>query len=141
MNYFLNTCILLLLAGTAFAQGTVEVQIPNVGSNKGKVIIMLFNNPEGFPIDREKAYKKVVLSATEGAMSHKFEGLQPGTYAVSITQDENDNGETDRNFIGMPKEPVGASNQASMGKPSFKRSKFDLPDGNQQISIEVAFFN
>jgi len=41
-----------------------------------------------------------------------FPGVAPGRYAVSVFHDENSNGKMDTNFIGIPREGVGASNNA-----------------------------
>ena len=61
--------------------------------------------------------------------------------AISIAHDENDNGEVDTNFVGFPKEPVGASNQSGFGKPSFNRSKFELSQSNPDKTLKMNFLN
>jgi uncharacterized protein (DUF2141 family) len=42
----------------------------------------------------------------------EFPGVAPNTYAVSVFHDENSNGKLDTNFMGIPREGVGASNGA-----------------------------
>jgi len=56
----------------------------------------------------------------------EFPGVAAGTYAVSAFHDENSNGKLDRNFMGIPREGVGASNNAKghLGHRSSMRRRF-----------------
>jgi uncharacterized protein (DUF2141 family) len=45
----------------------------------------------------------------------------PGEYGLSIDQDINDDGRLARNFIGLPKEPAGLSNNL---RPRFSPPRF-----------------
>ena len=138
MKYSIS--ILLLFASTiAFAQTSLTVNIEAVESDEGSIIIALFTSGDGFPADKDKAFRRVRVKASKGPMSHTLTDIPHGSYALSITHDKNDNDEVDRNWIGMPKEPVGASNQKSMGKPSFKRSALTLDSPTQ--SIDIHFMN
>lgn len=50
-----------------------------------------------------------------------------GDYALLVFVDENNNGELDRNFIGIPREPIALSNNyRPKGPPSFNRARFTL---------------
>ena len=55
-----------------------------------------------------------------------FEGIPAGTYALVVLHDENMNGKVDTNWIGIPKEGYGFSNdaKASFSAPSFKDASF-----------------
>jgi uncharacterized protein (DUF2141 family) len=57
-----------------------------------------------------------------------FEGLKPGTYAVSVLHDENANGRLETNFLGIPREGAGISNNASpeFSAPRFNDAAFQL---------------
>lgn len=61
-----------------------------------------------------------------------------GTYAIAISQDVNGNGKQDTNWIGIPKEPYGFSNNAKgkMGPPDFEDAKFELTK-DLVINIEL----
>ena len=131
----------LVAAFAVMAQAKVSVTIEEVESDKGDVYINLFKTDEGFPSEWGKAYKQQKIKAQRGQLSFTFEDVPYGTYAVSIAHDENGNGEVDTNFIGMPKEPVGASNQTGFGKPSFNRSKFELSKSNPTQGLKMNFLN
>ncbi len=65
-----------------------------------------------------------------------FEGLQPGTYAVRLMHDENDNGKLDRNLVGMPTEGYGFSNNPRvMRAATFEEASFELPQEGADIRI------
>jgi uncharacterized protein (DUF2141 family) len=65
-----------------------------------------------------------------------FENLKPGIYAISVYQDIDANGKMNQNFLGIPKEPVGVSNNAEgfMGPPKYEDAKFNL---NSNKTIEI----
>ena len=56
-----------------------------------------------------------------GETTLRFANVQPGTYAIALLHDENDNGKADRVLGMMPREGFGFSNDApvNMGPPSF----------------------
>ncbi|MEM8894495.1 MAG: DUF2141 domain-containing protein [Bacteroidota bacterium] len=125
----------------AVAQHTIEVTVNDIESDKGDIIVMLFDQGDGFPMEMSKALQSVDRKAEKGSMSLKFEGLAPGEYAVSVIHDENEDGQVERNFIGMPKERVGASFQTKFGKPSFGRSKFTVTADQPNAKIGMYFLN
>ena len=69
----------------------------------------------------------------------EFDDLPEGEYAISIFHDENNNNELDTNFLGIPKEGLGASNDARghFGPPKYKDVKFYLKNGSKTITINL----
>jgi uncharacterized protein (DUF2141 family) len=55
--------------------------------------------------------------------------------------DENGDGKLERNFLGVPKEGVGASNDARgrMGPPKWKDARFELKPDGSRIQIHVMY--
>jgi uncharacterized protein (DUF2141 family) len=70
-----------------------------------------------------------------------FKDLPQGTFAVSVLHDENGNGKMDKNFVGMPKEGYGASNNPKKKKraPTFDEAKFSLNSTGQTIEITLIY--
>jgi uncharacterized protein (DUF2141 family) len=60
----------------------------------------------------------------------KVTGVPAGTWAVLAYQDENENGELDRNLIGIPSENYGFSRDArsKFGPPSFEDAAIAVKD-------------
>ncbi len=57
---------------------------------------------------------------------------------MTVFQDLNANGKMDKNWLGIPKEPYGFSNNPKMsfGPPSFKDSLFKVFEG-QKITVQI----
>jgi len=61
--------------------------------------------------------------------------LPPGDYAVVVTQDVNDNGKLDTNFIGLPTEPYAFSNNVhpTLRPPHFEECKVAIAEAAPQV--------
>ena len=106
----------------------VEITITNLKPVTGTLSLSVFKSKEGFPRDAEKAIKRIDLKVTMAIMRTEIT-LPPGTYAISVAHDVNDNKKIDTNFLGIPKEPLGMSNYPKIGQPKFDKAKFELKDG------------
>jgi len=64
----------------------------------------------------------------------------PGAYAISVYHDANGNHEFDQNFIGLPTEGFGFSNNPALriGPPSFEAARF-LAKGDLTITIRLRY--
>lgn len=139
-----SLALLLALLGSRVARAdgaTLTVQIVGLHSDKGQVPCELFLGPKGYPTDPKLAVQKVVSPIVGGQATCAFPGLAPGSYAVAVFHDENANNKLDTNFIGIPREGVGASNDAkgSMGPPPFEKAKFDVGAVDVKLTIHVKY--
>ncbi|XLS28525.1 DUF2141 domain-containing protein [Flavobacteriaceae bacterium M23B6Z8] len=116
--------------------GEINVTVNTIKSKKGQIVFMLFNQDKGFPKETEMAFKKGIVTQFNETASYSFQNIPYGKYAVVVFHDEDSDGEIASNFIGMPKEPVGASNLNRMSKPTFKKCAFDLNEGKKKISLK-----
>ena len=59
-------------------------------------------------------------------------------YSFSFYHDVNSNKKLDKNFIGIPKEPYGFSNNQAgrFGPPNFEDSKIELKE-NTKLQLKV----
>ena len=112
---------------------SITVRVEGANSDKGKMFLALYQDKAAFLKEPFKALKSDI---TDKQCEVIFEDLEAGTYAVSIFHDENDNGKMDTNFMGIPKEDYGCSNNASgfMGPPKWNDAKFEL---TEDISITI----
>ncbi len=103
----------------------ISVKVNGLSSNEGKVFLAIYDTEEDF---LENTFKGTTSSITNQTCEVIFENIPKGIYAISIFHDENDNGKMDTNFMGIPKEDYGCSNNASgfMGPPKWKDAKFEL---------------
>jgi uncharacterized protein (DUF2141 family) len=123
------------------AANSIRVIVVGLRSNNGEVDCALFNSAEGFPGDTSKAIKTVKSKIENEQATCTFVDVAPGDYAVSEFHDENGNGKLDTNFIGMPKEGVGASNDAAghMGPPKFDAARFHYLGGRAVMTIHTKY--
>jgi uncharacterized protein (DUF2141 family) len=132
---------------------TAQVKGENLKYGKLTVIITGFDNEEGkcrFALDNSKAvYEREdtvwigkVLPIVNKQVVVVIDSLQFGEYAVRVFHDENENETIDTNFLGIPTEDYGYSNNVSswFGPPSWERAKFIFNQSEMTIEIEVGSF-
>jgi uncharacterized protein (DUF2141 family) len=123
------------------AENVVHVEISGLRNDKGQMLCALFSSADAFPKKADKAAARLTAKIVERKAVCDFTGVAPGTYAVSVVHDENSNGKLDTNFIGMPREGVGASNDAKghMGPPKFGAAAFHYQGGRLDLKIHVNY--
>lgn len=114
---------------------SLTVNISGLASNEGILMIGLYNKKEDF---LKKQFKGDLVKIENKKSVVIFKNLPKGEYAVSFVHDENNNKKMDTNFLGIPKEDYGCSNNATgfMGPPKYEDAKFQLSD-NKVINIEI----
>jgi uncharacterized protein (DUF2141 family) len=77
--------------------------------------------------------------ATAGVVT--VAGVPPGTYAVQVIHDENDNQALDRPGL-LPTEGMGFSRDAPMrfGPPSWNDARFDLAEPGATVRLSMRYF-
>jgi uncharacterized protein (DUF2141 family) len=118
--------VLMLSSLTGNAQSyDLTVHINNLDSNEGQVLVGLYDSEKTF---LKTSFKGEASTIKNNACTVVFKNVPAGIYAVSYVHDENNNGKMDTNFIGIPKEGYGCSNNAEgfMGPPDWDDAKFDL---------------
>lgn len=119
----------------------VEITVTDLRNDNGKVLLTIYTSEQGFPNEPEKAARYFSSNIKNGKARFNFE-LEPGKYAISVLHDENINQKMDANFLGIPKEGVGASNNATgfMGPPSFEDASFTIDEGGFKQTIKMTYF-
>jgi uncharacterized protein (DUF2141 family) len=136
--------LLVAIALTSHAGAQANSIVVNVGglhSDKGQVLCALFSSVKDFPKNSDNALERTKSDIAQGKAVCEFSGAAPGRYAVSVFHDENSNGKMDTNFIGMPREGVGASNNAigHFGPPKFDAAAFSYAGGRLELVITIVY--
>src|SRR5690242_13711085 len=140
--------LLYLCAATPSSQpmATLTIKITDLRTHKGQLIFGVFRTADGFPTESQKSVNwqiKPADSTDAGADTVTFTcQLPPGRYGASVLHDENKNGKMDKNFVGIPQEGYGVTNNP---KPktrgaTFKESLFTLPPEGATLTISVQYF-
>jgi uncharacterized protein (DUF2141 family) len=138
---FLLPALLILATATKLQAAELTVNIEGLQSNSGKVIVRVYSGKDQWlEDDGHVALAEISLAdwTADSTVTTALE-LEAGEYAVSAYQDEDEDGELDSNFIGIPKEPAGMSNKpkARMGPPKYEDAAFDLPEEGLSIAVEL----
>ena len=119
---------------------TLKLEISGLKNNKGFVLIAIFNSELGFPDKNELAVKKIRVPAQVGKIIYDVNDLVPGTYAIALIHDENDNQRLDTGLFGIPKEGFCFSKGAmgTFGPPSFQAASFvhKAPSSIQNLQVK-----
>ncbi|MBI3477070.1 MAG: DUF2141 domain-containing protein [Acidobacteria bacterium] len=131
----------LLLRGQAAPENLIHVEIAGLRSEKGQVLCALFSSAADFPRRGDKAVAHAGSGISQGRAVCDFPNIAPGTYAVSAFHDENSNSKMDSNFLGIPREGVGASNDAKgrFGPPKFDAASFRFAGGRADLKITLSY--
>lgn len=119
-------------------QAPIYLKITGVSETKGNLMIAIFDAEEGFGND-EYAIQKIVHPVRKKIESIELNELVRGkNYAIAVYHDANNNLRMDKNFLGIPTEKYGFSNNArnTFGLPSFESASFTY--GNSaKLLIEI----
>ena len=134
----------IILVGIMVAGATLftyaqelTVTIKNVKNSDGMILMSLYDTDAGF---MKKELKSLQVTILNGEAVAIFKDVAPGTYAISVMHDANNNKELDSNVFGIPKEGFGFSNDAMgmFGPPDFKKAPFQY-DGKKGVAINLKY--
>jgi len=116
----------------------LAITVKEVRNASGWVLIAVYDSDASF-LKLQLAKAELKAHASKGEVKFVVHDLPPGKYAVTAFHDENDNGKLDKNWLGVPTEGYGFSNEAkgSFGPPKFDRAVFDF-DGKTDKAISFS---
>ena len=115
--------------------GTIQVVVANVRRDVGHVRVDVCT--------RETFLKDCPWSGTasahRGTVVVEIKGVTPGIYAIQAWHDINDNGECDQGLFGIPREPIGFSNDAMTGlsRPKFDHAAFTFTGAPLRLVLHL----
>lgn len=133
---------LIAVAGIGAAQApkpaSLAVSATGLRSTKGKLLACLWRDKVAFPnCPKSKTARRLAIPVTGQTQRFEFPDVAPGRYAVTLEHDENGDGKGGRNFIGMPTEGVGVSNNPG-GMPGWDKSLIDV-SGPAAITVKIRY--
>jgi len=114
----------------------IHVTITDIDNDEGMLYVGLYSSEDTF---LSKLYKGTRSEIKEGKVVVRLKDIPEGTYAVTVFHDENNNQKLDTNFIGIPKEDTGCSNNAKgfMSAPKWEDAKFELKGKTAILEINM----
>lgn len=127
-----------LASGVAQAEpapntATISVNVGPLRSDKGSLACRLHSSADGFPRSVTGTVSLRVKISGDSARC-VFENVTPGTYAILVHHDENDNRQCDKNALGFPLEGYGVSNNRTyaLRPPQWREAKFAVESGKDR---------
>lgn len=120
----------------------IHVKILDIRNSTGAVACALFESSIGFPTEYLHAASRImVIKVRDRQARCDFEDIAPGSYALAVVHDENMNGKLDVNWLGIPIEGYGFSNDASalLGAPSFSAASFPYNGQNLEMTLGLHY--
>lgn len=133
-NLFLLIFALTFTPLTLFGQFSLAIEIDKLSNNEGVVLLELIDGNE-----------QRILGVSQKIENNKciivINNLKPGKYAFKYFHDQNQNNELDTNWIGIPVEGFGFSNNAKgrFGPPSHEKMIFEL-NGETTLICTAMYF-
>lgn len=133
------------LSDIAFAESLcpgIHVKVLNIRNSTGTVACALFESSVGFPAEYLSSATNIMVIKIRRAQARcDFLDIAPGTYALAVVHDENMNGKLDTNWLGIPTEGYGFSNDvtALLGAPSFSAASFLYNGENLDLTISLRY--
>lgn len=139
MKKVLVALFFLAFCHRCLAQGKIIVTVSNVVNDRGVCKTCLFNDATSFD-GKSSALKCVDVKIQNKKAAVVFDAVPPGTYAIAVFHDKNNNNKMDKNFLGIPKEGYGASKNKLpfTSAPTFKDNQFEISAASSlNISIRL----
>jgi len=123
------------------ASGQLTVVVTGFTSDEGRAVIALIDSEETYD-DEGEAYRSAMPAISQGQATAVFDDVAFGVYAIKVFHDANDNRRLDTNFMRIPKESFGFSNDAMgrFGPPRFSEASFEFRSRSQTLEIAVVDF-
>jgi uncharacterized protein (DUF2141 family) len=139
--FALTLAVLAKGALSAEPSGTIRLIITGFKDSQGQVLIGLFRATDGFPAIEKNQFILLALPIAGNRVETLISNLNRNRYAIAIVHDRNGNRRLDSNWLGIPAEGVGASNDAKgfMGPPAFSAAAFDLNQAELELSIRMTY--
>jgi uncharacterized protein (DUF2141 family) len=121
----------------------LRIHVNGLRNSTGVVGAAIFQSPDGWPEDMDKALHHWPTPIAAGAQEATavWENLPPGDYAVVAIHDENKNHKLDRNFLGIPKEGFGFANNPRVGlsAPPYQAAIVHVTCPVTETSIHIIY--
>lgn len=142
MKYLILNLILALVLipspSAVFAREyNLELTVNGVKEIKGDMSVALYDSGTHFPSNTNYVFAQKI-PIVDSVFKFTFTKIPAGNYAIAIYQDLDRNGELNKNWMGVPKEPYGFSNDVRkrMGPPDFEDAAFSLTS-DSEITIQL----
>ncbi len=133
------TLLLSALLPVFFAAADMRLEFTNVQHPYGRLYVAVFDRKEDFLQPDRIRFKEIAPVRQSGRVEVLIPDVPAGTYAVSCFHDLNNNGQLDKNWLGIPTEPYCFSNNARprFRAPGWEEARFEFIPGQTIASLRL----
>jgi len=121
----------------------LEVTVEGVHASGGVLRVGLYDraNAARYP-HADAVLTTLTRPADAESVTVVFSGLSPGEYALAALHDADEDGDMTQNFLGLPQEGYGFSNDAKgfLGPPSFRAARVRIEPNAARVTTIVTLF-
>jgi len=129
----LTVCLVVSVSDAA----DLELSLENAPES-GTLVFQVYDAADTFGDLRDPAQEFTLPAVGDG--TYRLGDIRGGRIAVLVYFDENENSRLDKNFIGIPREPLAISNDYQpKGPPSFARASFSMP-ADESLQIRMSMY-
>ncbi|MEN8860254.1 DUF2141 domain-containing protein [Qipengyuania flava] len=123
----------------AGAGPAVRVTVTDIRESTGTMRVQSYRGTKEDWLEKGKWIYRMEAPAKTGSMTFCMPLPRPGTYAIAVRHDVNGNGDTDIFADGGAMSNNPSINIWNLGKPSYKKTRFDVGPGVESISIRMRY--
>ena len=136
---YIILCIIFSIsfqANNVAVESELTIVVDNIEEIQGRILIGVFDKEEDYP-EEEKMFKALAIQVDASSVTGVVT-LPKGDYAVALFHDVNNDEVCNTNWIGIPKEAFGFSNNIKpfFSLPSFDKVKVNVEE-NKIIGISL----
>jgi uncharacterized protein (DUF2141 family) len=117
----------------------IQLTIVGLDNDIGDVKVGLFDSAESFDGKTKEKFSGAIIKVENKKAQYVFTNVPYGDYAIKLFHDEDGDDDVDTNFLGIPTESYGFSNNAKglFGPPSFEKAKFVVSSDTVKVQIDL----
>lgn len=120
-------------------QAKLQVEVTGMRSTRGRITITLYPDDRRHFLDGKYKVARQSVPVTLPVTRVCFALPAPGTYAVALFHDANDNGHFDTTLLGVPAEGYGFSRNPKLyfGPPKLSQVRIPVHAGDNVVHVEM----
>lgn len=124
------------------SQVRLQIQVSRMRSPDGSINVTIYPDDSAHFLDGKYKIARQIFPVVRPLTMLCLVLPAPGYYAVALFHDENENRHFDTNFLGIPVEGYGFSNnpRLTLGPPPLKEARFSVHAGDNPISIGLTYY-
>lgn len=118
---------------------SIYLSVQKVRKSRGLITVDLHDdNPDGW-INKTGRVGRVRADAQEGTTHICIPVDKAGVYAIAVYHDKDANHEFNKNFLGIPSEPFGISNDPRIGlsAPPHEKAAFEVKGPASPVTVTL----